>query len=173
MKPGRIFDIILGISCVLNGDLIIYTVILQQKIKSLTIKEYSGEQQLQEWRDKLLDKVKEKIVLTEQSELKIKQSDDLVSKFIYQQDDIKQLGQELFSIYTTKVSALRVQFPGLTDLDMLVLCLLGIGMDNQEIATLLRMEKRTLYRRRQLMAMRIGISSMQLDEFAINTISED
>lgn len=65
-----------------------------------------------------------------------------------------------------------MQFPGLTDLDMLVLCLLGIGMDNQEIATLLRMEKRTLYRRRQLMAMRIGISSLQLDEFAINTISE-
>ena len=93
MTPERIFDIILGISCLLNGGLIIYTVILQQKIKSLTIKEYSGEQQLQEWRDKLLDKVKEKIVLTEQSELKIKQSDDLVSKFIYQQDDIKQLGQ--------------------------------------------------------------------------------
>ena len=65
-----------------------------------------------------------------------------------------------------------MQFPGLTDLDMLVLCLLGIGMDNQEIATLLRMEKHTLYRRRQLMAMRIGISSMKLDEFAINTIRE-
>ena len=167
MNVERIFDIILGISCLLNGGLIIYTVILQQKIKSIMMKNDSGEQQLQEWRDKLLDKVKEKIVLTEQSELKIKQSDDLVSKF-----NIKQLGQELFSIYATKVSALRVQFPGLTDLDMLVLCLLGIGMDNQEIATLLRMEKRTLYRRRQLMAMRIGISSMQLDEFARNTISE-
>ena len=44
MTPERIFDIILGISCLLNGGLIIYTVILQQKIKSLTIKEYSGGQ---------------------------------------------------------------------------------------------------------------------------------
>ena len=159
-------------SWILIGCLVVYTCILRNKIKGLNIKQSSSEQEIQEWRDKLLDKVKEKIVLTEQSELKIKQSDDLVSRFIYQQEDVKRLGEELSHIFYNKVSAIRSQYPELTDLDILVLCLLGIGMDNQEISTLLRMEKRTLYRRRQLMAMRIGISSTQLDEFAINILTD-
>ena len=57
-------------------------------------------------------------------------------------------------------------------MDLLVICLIGIGMDNLEIYTLLRMEKRTLYRRRQLISMRVGISSLHLDEFSMNWITK-
>lgn len=166
----RALIIICAFESITIGALILYIGILTQRIKGLRYQSQSSEQELNDWRDKLLDKVKEKIVLTEESEMRIKSGEDIVSRFIYQQEDIKHLGKELFNIFALQINSIKEQFPQLTELDMLVLCLLGIGMDNVEICTLLRMEKRTLYRRRQLMAMRIGISSTQLDEFAISLL---
>ena len=166
----RILEIACGLELIIIGLLVLYIAFLTQKIKGLQCKSKSNEQELNDWREKLLDKVKEKIVLTEESEMRIKSGEDIVSRFIYQQEDIKRMGEELFGIFSAQVASLKEQFPQLTELDMLVFCLLGIGMDNVEICILLRMERRTLYRRRQLMAMRIGISSSQLDEFAINLL---
>lgn len=167
----RILEIICAIELIIISFLVLYIGLLDQKIKGLRCKSISSEKELDEWREKLLEKVKEKIVLTEQSEMRIKSGEDIVSKFIYQQEDIKRLGEELFSIFSAQLTSIKEQYPQLTELDLLVICLLGIGMDNLEIYTLLRMERRTLYRRRQLIAMRIGISSSQLDEFAINYLS--
>lgn len=76
--------------------------------------------------------------------------------------------------YTNKqpLQTIREQYPNLTELDILVICLIGIGMDNDEICTILRMEKRTLYRRRQLIAQRVGMSSTQLELFATTLITD-
>ena len=169
----RILEIICALELIAISGMVLYIGMLTQRIKALQCKTNSSEQEIEDWRGKLLEKVKEKIVLTEQSEMRIKSGEDIISKFIYQQEDIKRLGEELFGIFSKQMNSVRQQFPQLTELDLLVLCLLGIGMDNLEICTLLRMEKRTLYRRRQLIGMRIGMSSMQLDEFAMSLLAED
>lgn len=169
----KILILVCALQLVLSGVLIFYIVILKNIIKGLSLDKQSTEQELEEWRERLLEKVKEKIVLTERSELRLISGEDLVSQFIYQHEDIKELGTELSGIFAEQLSSLRLQFPNLTDLDILVISLLGIGMDNVEICTLLHMEKRTLYRRRQLIAMRIGISSTQLDELAMSVLTSE
>lgn len=168
----KIITIMMGISLIINGILVLYIAVTHARIKGLLVQNKSNEQQIQDWREKLLEKVKEQIAITEKSEQLIKKGQDYVAEFIYQQNDIKKLGENLSEIFSMQLSSLKDQFPALTDLDLLVICLLGIGMDNYEISTILRMEKRTLYRRRQLIAMRIGISSLQLDEFAMNIVSK-
>lgn len=116
--------------------------------------------------EKLLDKVKEKIELTQRSQKLHKQKDELIASFIYKQEHVFELGEEIKSIYETEYNAVLSKYPQLTELDMLVICLLAIGMTNEEICDIIKMEKRTLYRRRQLIAQRIGISSTELDQFA-------
>jgi hypothetical protein len=164
-------EIICAIELIIISILILYIWVLSQRIKGLNCKAKSSEQLLAGWREKLLDKVKEKIVLTEQSELLVKKRENVVSQFIYQQKDIKVLEAELFDIFYCQVSLLKEKFSQLTELDILVILLLGIGMDNLEICTLLRMEKRTLYRRRQLIGMRMNQSSTLLDKFAIDLLA--
>ena len=76
--------------------------------------------------------------------------------------------------YALNAMALELAEQKLHDetLALLDICLLGIGMDNVEICTVLRMEKRTLYRRRQLIAMRTGMSSMNLETFSRSILQE-
>ncbi|MCQ2347694.1 MAG: hypothetical protein MJZ65_00725 [Paludibacteraceae bacterium] len=128
-----------------------------------------NESKLQE---KLLDKVKEKINLTQRSNRLRKQKDELIASVIYKQEHVLELGEEIKSIYATEYNAIQSRYPQLTELDMLVICLLGIDMTNEEICELLKMEKRTLYRRRQLISQRIGISSTELEDFAHSIIEE-
>lgn len=126
-----------------------------------------NESKLQE---KLLDKVKEKINLTQRTNRLRKQKDELIASVIYKQEHVLELGEEIKSIYATEYNAIQNRYPQLTELDMLVICLLGIDMTNEEICDLIKMEKRTLYRRRQLIGQRIGISSTELEDFAHNII---
>ncbi len=145
---------------------------LKQKQKadelSLLMKQLN-ESKLQE---KLLDKVKEKINLTQRTNRLRKQKDELIASVIYKQEHVFELGEEIKSIYAAEYNAIQSRYPQLTELDMLVICLLGIDMTNDEICELLKMEKRTLYRRRQLIGQRIGISSTELEDFAHNIIGE-
>ena len=123
-----------------------------------------------ELRERLLDKVKEKINLTQRSNRLRKQKDELIASVIYKQEHVLELGEEIKSIYATGYNAIQNRYPQLTELDMLVICLLGIDMTNEEICDLIKMEKRTLYRRRQLIGQRVGISSTELEDFAHNII---
>lgn len=116
--------------------------------------------------DRLVDKVKEKIEMTCRSRKARFNKDDLFASYIYKQDKVSALGEEMQSIFHNEIALLRSKYPQLTDLDLLVLSLLAIGMDNDEICELTQMEKRTLYRRRQLIAQRIDLSSTQLEAFA-------
>ena len=146
--------------------------ILNKKLQGMSFSQRVSEKEIEEWRIKLLEKVKEKINITEQAQDKLTRGEDLVAQFIYRHNDIKQLSDELNAIFKQPLQTLKEKYPDLTELDLLVICLIGIGMDNDEICTLLRMEKRTLYRRRQLIAQRIGMSSTQLDMFAMTVLTE-
>lgn len=147
--------------------------IINRKLETQELQRRLAEMETEEWREKLLDKVKEKIAITEQAHNRITHGEDLVAKFIYHQQGIEELSAELFGIYHKPISAIKKKYPDLTELDLLVICLLGIGMDNVEICSILRMEKRTLYRRRQLIVQRIGInSSANLEAFAKSMLEE-
>ncbi len=145
---------------------------IYRKFETQELQRKLAEMETEEWREKLLEKVKEKIAITEQARNRITRGEDLVAKFIYHQQGIEELSEELFSIYHKPISAVKKKYPDLTELDLLVLCLLGIGMDNVEICALLRMEKRTLYRRRQLIAQRTGMSSTMLEDFSKGILQE-
>lgn len=111
----------------------------------------------------LQNQIKERIDLSRSKTIK---AEDIVAKYIYKQDCIYRLGEDLRALFEQAFSKLSSEYPLLTDLDLLVLALLNLEMENSEICSLLRMEKRTLYRRRQLMAQRIGLSSTELEAFA-------
>lgn len=145
---------------------------LNRKIRDLIVNNSIANSESDEWRAKVLEKVKEKITLTEKAQSKLTKGEDLVAKFIYGHEDIQKLSEELNSIFKQPLQTIREQYPNLTELDILVICLIGIGMDNDEICTILRMEKRTLYRRRQLIAQRVGMSSTQLELFATTLITD-
>lgn len=147
--------------------------IINRKLDTQELQRKLAEAETEEWREKMLDKVKEKIALTEEARDRMTRGEDLVAKYIYHQQGIEELSTELFSIYQKPINTVKKQYPDLTELDLLVICLLGIGMDNVEVCSILRMEKRTLYRRRQLIAQRIGLSSSTaLEEFAKNMLQE-
>lgn len=147
--------------------------IINRKLDTQELQRKLAETETEEWREKMLDKVKEKIAMTEEARDRMTRGEDLVAKYIYHQQGIEELSTELFSIYQKPINTVKKQYPDLTELDLLVICLLGIGMDNVEVCSILRMEKRTLYRRRQLIAQRIGLtSSTALEEFAKNMLQE-
>lgn len=147
--------------------------IIRRKLDTQELQRKLAEAETEEWREKMLDKVKEKIAMTEEARDRMTRGEDLVAKYIYHQQGIEELSTELFSIYQKPINSIKKKYPDLTELDLLVICLLGIGMDNVEVCSLLRMEKRTLYRRRQLIAQRIGIaSSTNLEEFSKNMLQE-
>ena len=87
-------------------------------------------------------------------------------------DQIKQQGSkthivtELQPLFGDKTESIRQRYPQLTDLDINVLLLIGLGIDNNEILHLTDMSKRTYYKRRQLIAQRIGTTAAQLDPIA-------
>lgn len=144
-----------------------YLYLVEVKYEKFRLNLHIQEKEAQEAREKLLQKVKDKIELTQLSRARNRNSEDLVAQYIYRQDCVQDLGAEMMEVYAKEYNTLQAQYPSLTELDLLVLSLLGNGMDNYDICTLLKMEKRTLYRRRQLIAQRLGISSTVLDDFAI------
>ena len=167
----KILIIVCAIQLVCLGILIIYIAIEKVKRESILIQHSITEKEVVEWRRKLLEKIKERINLSSEAEKKMIAGEDAVGKFIYNQKNIKNLSNELFHIFDTQVAVLKSQYQSLTELDLLVILLLGIGLDNYEIGALLNMEKRTLYRRRQLIAQRMGISSTRIELVIAELIS--
>ena len=171
-----LFYYIIALTCLLTAMALFFTILLvvvRRNLETQELQRKLAEAESEEWREKMLDKVKEKIALTEEARDRMTRGEDLVAKYIYHQQGIEELSTELFSIYQKPINTVKKQYPGLTELDLLVICLLGIGMDNVEVCSILRMEKRTLYRRRQLIAQRIGLaSSTALEEFAKNMLQE-
>ena len=85
---------------------------------------------------------------------------------IKQQPNRPQAVEQLLHSHESKIEWLRSRYPALTETDIQVLLLLGLGIDNQGILLLLDMSKRTYYKRRQLIAKRMDIATEKLDETA-------
>ena len=101
-------------------------------------------------------------LLTTQHEQALR--DQLLLEQIKQQSDKPHALDELQHLFSNKVKLLRREYPSLTDTDVQVLILIGLGVDNNEILTFTNMSKRTYYKRRQLIAQRMNTTAAQLDE---------
>ena len=71
-------------------------------------------------------------------------------------------------LFADRVKEIESQFPALTETDIQVLTLIGLGVDNTDILQLTDMSKRTYYKRRQLIAQRMNTTAAQLDQIARN-----
>lgn len=73
---------------------------------------------------------------------------------------------DLQLLFADKTKNIKRQYPALTDTDIQVLTLIGLGVENADILQFTDMSKRTYYKRRQLIAQRMDTSAAQLDELA-------
>ncbi len=103
-------------------------------------------------------------LLTAQHEQALR--NQLMLEQIKQQSDKPHALEELQHLFGNKVNMLRRKYPALTDTDVQVLILIGLGVDNSEILTFTDMSKRTYYKRRQLIARRMNTTAVQLNELA-------
>lgn len=166
METATIVElIVLGLLFIM-AVLASYLRYVKDSLDELRLEFQIQQREVEDARMKLMEKIREKIEITQRTRKPKCDMDDLVAQFIYRQDCVQDLGSEMLEIYANEYSTLRLKYPSLTNLDLLILALLGNDMDNVEICSLLKMEKRTLYRRRQLIAQRMGVSSTVLDEFA-------
>lgn len=92
---------------------------------------------------------------------------------IKQQGDNGRLLEDLQPFWGDKIQDIRQRYPQLTDTDCKVFILIGLGLENHEIIRLTDMSKRTYYKRRQLIAQRIGITAAQLDDTAQRLLTTD
>lgn len=155
-----------AIALLLFGIAMFVLSITQEKLRQTRIKNASKDRVINDLQGQLVDKVRDKIELTQRTSKQRRHKDELIADYIYRQDVVKEMGEEMRSIHQEEYAILKNKYPQLTDLDLLVLCLLSMEMANEEICDVVHMERRTLYRRRQLIAQRIGISSVGLEDFA-------
>lgn len=85
---------------------------------------------------------------------------------IKQQADRPRAIDHLLHSNEAKIKSLKERYPLLTDADMQVLVLLGLGIETQDVLQFLDMSKRTYYKRRQLISKRMDISTTELDNKA-------
>lgn len=65
-----------------------------------------------------------------------------------------------------RIAYLKKHYANLTEIDIQVLILIGMGLETQDILLILDMSKRTYYKRRQIISKRMSISTTELDEKA-------
>ena len=65
-----------------------------------------------------------------------------------------------------RIAYLKKHYANLTEVDIQVFILIGMGLETQDILLILDMSKRTYYKRRQIISKRMSISTTELDEKA-------
>jgi len=75
---------------------------------------------------------------------------------------------DLQHLFSDKIKELQRLYPSLTETDIQVVTLIGLGVENADILQLTGMSKRTYYKRRQLIAQRMSTTAAQLDELLQN-----
>lgn len=94
----------------------------------------------------------------------------LLVKQIQQQKGNNAL-DDLQHLFSDKIKKLKHQYPALTETDIQVVTLIGLGVSNTDILQLADMSKRTYYKRRQLIAQRMNTTAAQLDQIAQNAFA--
>ncbi len=82
---------------------------------------------------------------------------------IKQQADRPRAIDHLLHSNAAKIKYLKERYPSLTEADIQVLVLLGLGIETQDLLQFLDLSKRTYYKRRQLISKRMDISTSELD----------
>ena len=154
-----------GVSLILFGCAVLYILILKRRINQRDLLKSGKDKEIDDLQGKMLEDIKKKVIENKSASSAIPDKDDIKARVLYNQNAIKELGDELKIALQDKHVVLSGKYPKLTDLDLLVIDLIIIGMDNDDICEIIKMEKRTLYRRRQLIAQRIGISSNDIEAF--------
>lgn len=96
----------------------------------------------------------------------------LLIKQIQQQKGNNAL-DDLQHLFADKIKKLKHQYPALTETDIQVVTLIGLGVSNTDILQLADMSKRTYYKRRQLIAQRMNTTAAQLDQIAQNAFTSN
>jgi hypothetical protein len=96
----------------------------------------------------------------------------LLVKQIQQQKGNNAL-DDLQHLFADKIKKLKHQYPALTETDIQVVTLIGLGVSNTDILQLADMSKRTYYKRRQLIAQRMNTTAAQLDQIAQNAFTSN
>ena len=120
--------------------------------------------------------------------LKRQLTDLRIKMAIYQREEawrhqllVKQIQQQkgnnalddLQHLFADKIKKLKHQYPALTETDIQVVTLIGLGVSNTDILQLADMSKRTYYKRRQLIAQRMNTTAAQLDQIAQNAFTSN
>jgi len=103
-------------------------------------------------------------LLSMQREQELRQK--MLLEQLKQQPNKPQALESLLHLFGNKKNQLRRTYPALTDTDVQVLVLIGLGVDSHDILAFTDMSKRTYYKRRQLIARRMNTTAAQLDELA-------
>lgn len=82
---------------------------------------------------------------------------------IKRQKDVEAL-DNLQNLFADKIKEIKRLYPALTETDLQVITLIGLGLNNTDILQLTDMSKRTYYKRRQLIAQRMNTTAAQLDD---------
>lgn len=143
---------------------------LRYKLKKALFESQNSLKDVARSKEQLVDHIKSKIDATRTIRHHNIKVSDLMSDYLYSQDCVREIAQDLDKIYHSDYAALRKKYNQLTDLDLLIMSLLANGMENHEICTLLHMERLTLYKRRQIISKRIDISSTELEQFCSNVL---
>lgn len=96
----------------------------------------------------------------------------LLVKQIQQQKGTNAL-DDLQHLFADKIKKLKHKYPALTETDIQVVTLIGLGVSNTDILQLADMSKRTYYKRRQLIAQRMNTTAAQLDQIAQNAFTSN
>jgi len=154
MEETTFILILLLVQLILAGC-IAYLAIKNARLKaeneSLRVRESVHRHNVSDKQEAMMEQIREKIHLREQA----------------------QVCRELRAAYSKEVASLQAHYPQLTEVDIEVLLLLGIGLDNQEIIEFLDLNKRTYYKRRQTVAARLGVTATELNDFAMDFLGEE
>ena len=91
----HILDAIIILGFIFIGIMILFYIffalkndIINRKLETQELQRKLAEAETEEWREKMLDKVKEKIAMTEEARDRMTRGEDLVAKYIYHQQGI-------------------------------------------------------------------------------------
>lgn len=136
----------------------LYAMSLKEKRLQYLLKAYSIQQ------NHILNN---RLLITQKNNLKINY-DEEIKRFCTYEGNIKQLYIDLMQIHFPLISYFENEYPSLKRNDIVIIVLIAIGFDNQEISAIFNYTKRTIYKKRQFLSHKIGISSLQLNDYIRN-----
>ncbi len=168
------FSIVVNVSVTLFAIFLIIGILVRYKYRE---RELLQQQQLQGFREQQLSLLRTKIECTKQLKIDNKLGkfsiEDLpqsvqqtIKLMTYATSNRDELFLELKNLYPEFTTFFMNHFPRLTELDLIIICLIGLRFSTTDIVQLLWMEPNAYHRRRNLIKQRINLpKDMKIDGF--------